>query len=122
MSRKIEIKAGSVSVTAELYDNQMANDVWDILPIEGSARTWGDEIYFPIDLKSGYNEDKKAVVNVGELAFWEPGNAFCIFFGTTPGSDVPRPADPATVFGKVIGDTEKFKSVSSASDVKITKI
>lgn len=39
MSRKIEIKAGSVSVTAELYDNQMANDVWDILPIEGSART-----------------------------------------------------------------------------------
>lgn len=121
MLKKIEIVAGNVSVTAELYDNQMADDIWDVLPIQGSAKTWGDEIYFPIDLKSGYQEDKKEIVEVGELAFWDPGRAFCIFFGPTPGSDVPRPADPATVFGKVVGNTEKLKSVPSGINIKVTK-
>lgn len=81
MPRKIKIEVENSKFTAELYDNPMGEDIWNALPIEGDVKTWGDEIYFSTSLKSGYEEYKKAVVEVGELAFWDPGKAFCIFFG-----------------------------------------
>ncbi len=50
----------------------MADDIWTALPFESSANTWGDEIYFSIPLHSGYG-DRKAEVEVGDLAFWALG-------------------------------------------------
>ena len=46
--RRIQITAGDVSATATLDDNPTADAVWDALPIEARANTWGDEIYFGI--------------------------------------------------------------------------
>lgn len=125
MPRKIKIEAKNSEFIAELYDNPMGEDIWNALPIEGDVKTWGDEIYFSTSLKSGYEEYEKAVVEVGELAFWDPGKSFCIFFGPTPGSSVPKPANPATVFGKIENidsNLEKLKSVSAGTNIKITKI
>ncbi|GAJ16284.1 unnamed protein product, partial [marine sediment metagenome] len=50
---------------------------------------------------------------IGELGYWPQGNAFCIFFGSTPVSqgDEIRPASPVTVFGKIHGDATIFKKV-----------
>jgi hypothetical protein len=118
---KIKIKVNDISVKAKLYDNKMAKDIWDVLPLKGIVKTWGDEIYFPIPIKTGYS-NKKAVVDVGELGFWKPGNAFCIFFGPTPGSDKPKPANPVDVFGKVIDDPKIFKKISNGAKIKIEKI
>jgi hypothetical protein len=43
----------------------------------------------------------QAVVQVGDLGYWPPGEAFCIFFGATPASTgwEIRPASPVNVFG-----------------------
>lgn len=125
MPRKVKIKTDKGSFIAELYDNPMGDDIWNALPLEGNVKTWGDEIYFSTSLKSGYEDFKKSVVEIGELAFWDPGNAFCIFFGPTPGSSVPKPANPATVFGEVENINKnigKLKSVTGGSNIKITKI
>ena len=42
---KITITAGSVTLPAELNGSPTARQIWDALPIEGCANTWGDEIY-----------------------------------------------------------------------------
>ena len=120
--REIEITAGSVVVRAALNDTATAAKIWDALPIEASANTWGDEIYFGIPVAAG-EEPGQEVVDLGDIAYWPPGSAFCIFFGPTPmsrGNEI-RPASPVTVVGKVSGDPTVLKQVVSGAPVFIER-
>jgi len=92
----------------------------EALPITGKANLWGDEIYFSIPVDTP-PEDGKSVVELGDIAYWPPGNAFCIFFGPTPMSrgDEIRPASEVNVFGKIKGDPRVFKKVRNGEEVKI---
>ena len=67
--------------------------------------------------------DARAEVEVGDLAYWPAGPAFCIFFGPTPVStgDQPRAYSPVNVFGRVLGDTGKFKTISNGAVIEITR-
>lgn len=123
MAKRIQITAGEVTVTAELNDTNTADLIWEALPIEGSAQTWGDEIYFEIPVDAG-SEQGQAVVELGDLGYWSPGSAFCIFFGPTPMShgDEIRPASPVTVFGRIEGDPTVLRSVASGTAVKLEKV
>jgi len=120
--KKITITIEDLKVDASLNDSETAQKMWEALPIEGRVNTWGDEIYFSIPINIGL-ENAKAVVSEGDLAYWPPGNAFCIFFGTTPvsrGNEI-RPASPVNIFGKIIGDPKVFKKVSSGVKIIIEK-
>ena len=121
--KEIIITAGSVSLPAELNDNPTARQVWDTLPIEGRANVWGDEIYFEIPVRTAQEPDARADVEVGELGYWPPGNAFCIFFGPTPVStgERPRAASPVSILGRVLGDATLFREVAGGSLVRITR-
>jgi hypothetical protein len=69
-------------------------------------------------------EDAREVVAAGDLGYWPPGTAFCIFFGPTPmsrGEEI-RPASPVNVFGRVIGDFSVFKRVASGTEVSVEKL
>lgn len=118
---RIRITAGDVSAFAELTDGPTAKLVWEALPIEASAQTWGDEIYFSIPVQSGLEPDARAEREVGDLGYWPPGNAFCIFFGPTPMSsgDEPVAASAVNTLGVVEGDATIFKSVRSGAKVVI---
>jgi hypothetical protein len=118
---KIMITAGSVSMEAELNEGQTARQIWAALPIEGSANTWGDEIYFDIPVVAAQESDARADVEVGELGYWPVGHAFCIFFGPTPVSrdERPRAYSPVNVVGRVSGDATRFRAVGSGTTVRI---
>ena len=121
--RRVIISAGGVTAGAVLNDSKTATAVWDALPITARASTWGDEIYFSIPAKAG-EENGRATVDIGDLGYWPPGSAFCIFFGPTPASQSPseiRPASPVNVFGKVDGDATIFKKIRSGESVTIEK-
>lgn len=123
MDRKIKIKAGNVEADAGLNDSPAAQKVWEALPIEARANTWGDEIYFAIPVKAPLEKTAQELVQVGDLGYWPTGNAFCIFFGPTPMSrgDEVRPASAVNVIGKVAGDAKVFKKVPSGAKVRIEK-
>jgi len=120
--KKITITTEDLKVDASLNDSKTAQNIWDALPIEGTVNTWGDEIYFSIPVDVGL-ENAKEVVSEGDLGYWPPGNAFCIFFGLTPASqgDEIRPASPVNIFGKIIGDSKVFKKASSGAKIIIEK-
>ncbi|HAK94424.1 MAG TPA: hypothetical protein DCM87_05345 [Planctomycetes bacterium] len=117
--RAITITAGGVSLKAELNDGPSAQRIWDALPIEGEANTWGEEIYFQIPVKIAREPEARADVDVGELGYWAPGEAFCIFFGRTPASTgaAPRAASAVNIVGKVTGDATRFKVVRDGERV-----
>jgi hypothetical protein len=123
MERRIRIKAGAIEVAAELNNTGTAQAIWDALPITGRGNRWGEEIYFsiPSNLEA---ENAREVVTTGDLGYWPPGTAFCIFFGPTPmsrGEEI-RPASPVNVFGKVVGDATVFKQVASGTEVSVERV
>lgn len=124
MTAKINISVGNVSLEAEMLDTPTAARIFEALPIEGSANVWGDEIYFDIPVNLEQEPDARADVEVGDLAYWPTGSAFCIFFGPTPVStgDQPRAYSPVNIFGRVLGDAGKFRGIASGAPVKVTQI
>lgn len=123
MAGRIIILIDSLRVEAELNDSPTADLILKSLPIEGSASTWGDEIYFTIPVKADLEQAAREDMEKGELGYWPPGDAFCIFFGPTPASkgEEIRAASPVNPIGKVTGDPEVFKSVGSGTKVRIEK-
>ena len=126
MVKKIKIIIERIGeVEAELLEEKNPKTVeaiWNALPFETRANTWGDEIYFSIPV-SLPEENAQPTVELGDLGYWPPGQGFCIFFGPTPishGGEI-RPANPVNVFGKVKGDPKVFKKVRSGDKIRIEK-
>src|SRR5262245_10216707 len=117
--RTIRITVGSVVVEADLNETRTADAVWEGLPLTATASVWGDEVYFAIPLALG-TERGQATVALGDLGYWEPGSAFCIFYGRTPMSrgDEIRPASPVTVFGRVRGDATLLRGSRAGAAVR----
>lgn len=123
MQRKIRITAGSVSMEAELTQSGTADAFWEALPITGSANVWGEEIYFQVPVDAPLEASAREEMEVGEIAYWPPGSAFCIFFGRTPASvdDAPRAASPVNPLGRVAGDPKDFLGVRSGEEVLLER-
>ncbi|MDP2948405.1 MAG: cyclophilin-like fold protein [Chloroflexota bacterium] len=122
MPKKIRITAGNITLDGELNDTKTAQAIWAALPIVARGNRWGDEIYFGIGVQSR-EAGGQEVVAVGDLAYWPPGNAFCIFFGPTPASSgsEPRAASAVIVVGKLAGDAKQLTKVPSGAQVTIEK-
>ncbi len=118
---RVHIDAGVVAMEAELNDTDTARAIWDALPFGARGNTWGDEIYFGIPVAKEL-EKGQDTVELGDLGYWPPGKAFCIFFGPTPASqgDEIRPASAVTVVGKLLGDPALFKQVPSGQQVTVS--
>ena len=118
--RCIRITAGEVARTARLNQSRTADAIWQALPIEGRANRWGNEIYFPIAVELE-SEDARDVVQQGELGYWPPGSALCLFWGRTPASqaDEIRAASPVNVFGCIEQGASDFSEVRSGERVII---
>ena len=122
MNKRIRITAGTIELTAELNETKTAQAVWAALPIKGEVNRWGDEIYFSIPLKLEA-ENTQELVSSGDLGYWPPGNAFCIFFGPTPMSqgDEIRPASAVNIFGKISSDTKGLEQVNQGAEIIIMR-
>ncbi|MBF0345682.1 MAG: hypothetical protein HQL06_15820 [Nitrospirae bacterium] len=122
MSDRILIAASDLKLKAELNDSATASAFKALLPIEIRMSRWGDEYYGDCGINVDIAEDAKEVMEVGELAIWPIGNAFCIFFGPTPVSiaDEPRAASLVNPIG-VLTDTPDFlKKLGHSINVKIS--
>ena len=117
---QIKIEFENTSIDAVLNNSETADKIKKILPLSNSVSTWGDEIYFSIGVNDG-EIDSKEVVNLGDLGYWPPGNAFCLFFGLTPASEGDKimPASPVNIIGKIVSDLEILKSIKSGEKVSV---
>ena len=123
MDKKIRILTGELKLEAELNESKTAQLIWEALPIEGENNLWGEEIYFSIPVKTGSESGAREVLSMGELGYWPPGHAFCIFFGRTPASrgDEIRAASAVNIIGKLLGDPKVFRKAKHGAKIVLEK-
>jgi uncharacterized protein len=119
----ITISVNDILLEAELGTSATAVKILEALPFESIVNTWGDEIYFTIPVAVQQEPDARAEVEIGELAYWPMGKAFCIFFGPTPVSrdDKPRAYSPVNVFGRVLGDATALKGITNGARIRVNR-
>ena len=121
---QVVIRVGELALNAELNESETAVLIAEQLPINARANVWGDEIYFGIAVTADEAVDARADVEVGTLAYWPPGNAFCIFYGPTPVSSgsQPRAASPVNIVGRVIDDATALRGTRSGAAVEVSAL
>ena len=121
MGQAIVIRAGDEVFQAQLNDGVTGKAIFDALPIRAEAQRWGGEIYFSIPVNCELEAGSRDVLEAGELAYWPPGRAFCIFFGPTPASqgDDIRAASAVNIVGSLDGDFAALWDVPGGAHVSI---
>jgi hypothetical protein len=124
MGRQIKITSNEIEIVAGIDDSETANSIWEALPIESSVSTWGEEIYFTIPVQVEESEDARQDMDVGEIGYWPPGSALCVFFGRTPAStsDQPRAASNVNPFGMVSGDVTSLHGIKQGDRITVSRV
>ena len=123
MPTPITITVRKLQLTGQLNDSPTASALAALLPVTVRMSRWGDEYYGslndPLDLAE--SADAREAMVVGELAYWPPGNALCIFFGPTPASTGPEPraASPVNPLGMLGGDVTALRAMGATIELSI---
>jgi len=86
--------------------------ITEALPLNSRTFLWKEEIYFDIPVAAG-PEKARSTVQPGDIAYWPPGKAFCIFFGKT------QPYSAVNIIGKITSDLEQLRNVRQGEYVKV---
>jgi len=121
---RIRFDFGSFTLDADLLDTPIAKAIAAALPLEASALTWGEEVYFDVPVKVKREANARAVVTPGEIAYWPEGPAIALGFGRTPISkgDECRLASPCNIFAKALGDVKALRKVRGGGTIKVSLI
>lgn len=121
MKERIVITIDEHRFDAELNNTRTAANFYAALPLEGSISRWGDEVYFMTDVEPGEGDPMREVMAVGELAFWPPGRAFCIFWGPTLASRAgePQAAGPVVPIGRLRSDPGPLNGTAAGQTIRI---
>ena len=124
MLQKIQINLSNITFYGYLEINDFTKKIMSKFPLESDIQFWGDEIYFPISIYENPTENLKELVNKGDIAYWPPGNAVCIFWGPTPMSkeDEIRPASPVEIIGYMDSDPSAFSKLNNGEKIKINMV
>lgn len=119
---RIKISINDLEFEATVYENEGGVALTSSLPLEVSMSRWGDEYYGSIPTEIYEDDNSRDLLEIGEIAFWPPGNAFCIFFGPTPMSEgnEPRAASDVVPLGIIDGGDDLYELKSLGSVIKAT--
>ena len=117
----VTVTAGDIAIRVKTLDTPTAAAIVAACPINSSANTWGDEVYFFTPISVAREADAKAVVQGGELAYWPDGDAIAIGFGPTPisqGEEI-RLASPCNIWGHALDDVKALSAVRNGASVRV---
>ena len=111
---RIRFDFGALTLDAELLDTPTAKAIAAALPISSAVLTWGEEVYFDVPLQME-NENPSPAASAGDVCYWSPGPAFCIFFGKT------QPYSAVNHIGKITEGLEIFRQAEAGDRIIIRR-
>lgn len=112
----IEVEGkGKARAKLDGRNKETAARFFKTLPVEGRANLWLEEVYFIIPLELEY-EDQSSTSNKGDISYWPPGAALCVFYGES------QPASPVNHIGKVTENLELFAEIKKEDKIIITPL
>ena len=124
MSTAIIIEVGGTRIKGELDNSPLGQALAAQLPFTWEATTWGEELYGEIDKPvMGVKQDTLEEMEIGELAYHQSNNWFCLFFGPTPMSHdtEPRAAVPICRVGEVYASSMELDELGHEVSAEIRK-
>jgi hypothetical protein len=120
--KRMVLKTPQKDFLIELNESATADAVYMALPVEAYVNAWGEEIYFEIPVHMKLENGKK-VMEIGEVAYWPQGDAFCVFFGPTPVSKGPEPEaySPVSPIGMVVADVDSLKELGDRTLIRLER-
>jgi len=93
---------------------KIAKKIYQSLPLEAGANRWNEEVYFGIPLKL---EDENPIPHseMGDVSYWSPGSAFCIFFGQS------QPVSPVNHIGRIKEGQDLFPRVEEGDRITLRR-
>ncbi|NLX40133.1 MAG: hypothetical protein GXY73_11635 [Methanothrix sp.] len=107
---------GKGSARAEIDDRnpRTAAEIIGRLPLEARAQLWGEEVYFSLPFGLA-DENPSPSSEAGDVSFWTPGSAFCIFFGRT------QPYSAVNHIGRIVSGLDVFPGVEAGDRIVLRK-
>lgn len=122
--RRVSIKAGRVSLRAELLDTPTAARIWASLPLFSTAETWGLSIHFETPVETGRERTARVLASPNDIYFWSDENRVLIAFGRTP---ISRPGEirlprPCNVWAAALDDVAALSVVTPGEKVSMSAV
>ena len=113
MAQRIAIEINGKILKGELNDSAAGKKIAQALPLSISLSRWGDEYYGDSRVSIAEDSTARELMEMGEIAYWPPGRAICIFFGPTPASTDARPRAASNVLpiGKIASGIDALASL-----------
>jgi hypothetical protein len=124
MACRIVIETTGHALEAEFSDSAAGRMISSSLPLAADMSRWGDEYYGSIGIDIPEDGTERDLMEVGEIAYWLPGRALCIFFGRTPAStdERPRAASPVMPIGRVIAGLDGLRPLGKRVKMKFQAV
>ena len=116
MNIEIEVVGkGKAKAVLDERNPMTAQAIYNNLPLEGEANLWLEEVYFDVPIKIEY-ENPSSTTQKGDISYWSPGSAFCIFYGDS------QPASDVNNIGRITENIEIFSQVKNDDKIVIRKL
>lgn len=114
--KEIVITADGKQITARLNDSEAAREFAAMLPMTVSTTRMGEhEYYGSLETPLSHTEDLQTGYEVGDLAFWTPGDLFAVYF-----DEPDNPPEGLMILGHITSDMAAFDDMSGAVEMEIT--
>ena len=122
--KKIVLKFKDKELILNLRDTLTAKLIYDSNPFTSTVKKCGEEIYFETTINAELENNARAVVEFGEIAFWNGGSAIAIGYGKTPISkeNEIRLISPCNIWADSDFKKDYIEKIKENEIVKIEKL